>query len=233
MSCPKFFVVARVVGRDGALPLVQRLVHLCNVSATETLGDTYYWGQDLDGEPDTLWGLEGYTHPVGFFLGHVSTDIFKREMALVDADQLLRHEQGLASRDYDLHHYDWAGGWLKRGDDPDRDSKTSHVVVYHFWAVDKDCRAELMTALGNFATETKDSQGPSGTLQSCAVLKECRDETMTTLWLRTKTAEDFNLLHSSERFQALLASVKPIVARTEIHQSKAFNGHLDLKPAPS
>ncbi|KAG2016903.1 hypothetical protein GB937_006106 [Aspergillus fischeri] len=156
MKNPKFFVVARVVGRDGALSLWQRrLVALCEVSATEPHGDSYYWGHDLDGEPDTLWGLEGYTHPVGFFLDHVSTDIFKREMALVDADQLLRHEQGLASRDYDLHHYDWAGGWLKRPDDPNRDSKTSYIVIYHFWAVDKTSRGELLGALAEFADDNR------------------------------------------------------------------------------
>ncbi|KAJ5379388.1 hypothetical protein N7509_012507 [Penicillium cosmopolitanum] len=176
MVAPKFFVVARVVGRDGALPL--RLVHLCNVSATETLGDSYYWGQDLDGEPDTLWGLEGYTHPVGFFLGHVSTGIFKREMALVDSDKLLRNEQGLASRDYDLHHYDWAGGWLKRTDDPERDGKTSHIAIYHFWATDKTRRADLIM------TFLDASKNLDGALQSFGILKEVRDEKMLTLWVR-------------------------------------------------
>jgi hypothetical protein len=148
------------------------------------LGDSYYWGQDLDGEPDTLWGLEGYTHPVGFFLGHISTAIFKREMKLVDADELLRNEQGLASPDYDLHHYDFEGGWLKRDDDPDRDSKTSHVAVYHFWATEEGKRAEFLTRLVSFAKETKGIQGRDGAIQSFAILKECRDYTLTTLWLR-------------------------------------------------
>ena len=154
------------------------------MSATEPLGDSYYWGQDLDGEPDTLWGLEGYTHPVGFFLGHVSTDIFKEEMAKVDADKLLRHQQGLTSPDYDLHHYDWAGGWLKRDDDPDCDSTTSHVAVYHFWVKDSTQRGELLQALSIFAADQKGQNNHLGRLQSCGLLKECRDEKMLTMWLR-------------------------------------------------
>lgn len=149
------------------------------------MGDSYYWGQDLDGEPDTLWGLEGYTHPVGFFLGHVSTEIFKREMALVDADQLLRHEQGLTSCDYDLKHYDWAGGWLKRADDLERDSSSSYVVVYHFWTINEEVRADLMAVLNDLATDAEFLSGPHGTMQSFAVLKEVRDEVLTTLWLRS------------------------------------------------
>lgn len=154
------------------------MVHLCNVSATEPLGDSYYWGQDLDGEPDTLWGLEGYTHPVGFFIGHVSTDIFKREMELVDADKLLRTEQGLASPDYDLHHCDWAGGWLKRPDDLNRNSKTSIVDVVHFWTPHKAARVDLINLL------VESSKDFEVSLQSFGVLKEVRDEKMVTLWLR-------------------------------------------------
>lgn len=147
---------------------------------TERYGDSYYWGQDLDGEPDTLWGLEGYTHPVGFFLDHVSSDIFKREMALVDSDKLLRHEQGLQSRDYDLHHYDFEGGWLKRATDPDADSTTSHVAVFHLWAVTDEKRDQVMRLLTAFSERMTGQD----IIQSCAVLKECRDLTMTTLWLR-------------------------------------------------
>lgn len=154
------------------------MVHLCNVSSTEPLGDSYYWGQDLDGEPDTLWGLEGYSHPVGFFIGHVSTDIFKREIDLVDADKLLRTEQGLASPDYDLHHYDWAGGWLKWPDDPDRDSRTSLVAVVHFWAPNEAARVDLINFLLAASNDFK------GSLQSFGVLKEVRDQKMVTLWLR-------------------------------------------------
>ncbi|KAJ5910000.1 hypothetical protein N7504_004643 [Penicillium tannophilum] len=216
MAAPKFFVVAR---------LKERLVHLRNVSATEPLGDSYYWGQDLDGEPDTLWGLEGYTHPVGFFLGHVSTDIFKREMALVDADKLLRHEQGLASRDYDLYHYDWAGGWLKRTDDPDRDSKTSHVAVYHFWAIDEAHREELIKLFSDA------SSGFLKVLQSFGILKEVRDEKMVTLWVRSKSVEDFDRFNLSPKFQDLLADAKEKSEKREVHLSQAFNGHLDLKPS--
>lgn len=115
---------------------------------------------------------------MGFFLGHVSTNVFKREMALVDSDKLLRNEQGLASRDYDLHHYDWAGGWLKRTDDPERDAKTSHVAVYHFWATDKARRADLITSFLDA------SKSFDGALQSFGILKEVRDEKMLTLWMR-------------------------------------------------
>ncbi|KAL4936478.1 hypothetical protein BDV06DRAFT_233346 [Aspergillus oleicola] len=223
MESPKFFVVARVVGRDGALPLwKERLVHLCNVSATERLGDSYYWGQDLDGEPHTLWGLEGYTHPVGFFIGHVSTDIFKREMALVDADKLLRTEQGLASPDYDLHHYDWAGGWLKQADDPERDSKISLVAVIHFWAASEATRAELINTL---LVAAKDFNGSA---QSFGILKEVRDERMVTLWLRSRSPEEYEGLKSSSTFRDLMSRANEMSTKTEVHRSRAFDGHLDL-----
>ncbi|KAK1637347.1 hypothetical protein BDP81DRAFT_481071 [Colletotrichum phormii] len=137
MSCPLFFVVARVVGSDGSLEKwKQRLIALCAVSATEPLGNSYYWGHDLsNAEPDTLWGLEGYTHPAGFFLGPTPPP----------------------TPDYDLHHCDLAGGWLKRDDDPG-----------------------------------KDSQG--------------------------------------KEYQALLAALQPLTARTETHLSQIFNGHIDQRP---
>ncbi|VUC26559.1 unnamed protein product [Clonostachys rosea] len=193
MPAPKFFVIARVVGRDRAMALSsrqalrvvtkesmanfgsmgkwkERLVHLCGVSATEPHGDSYYWGEDLDGEPDTLWGLEGYTHPIGFFIDHISSDIFKREMALVDKDELLKHQQGLGSPDYDLHHYDKESGWLKRDDDPDRDCKTSYVAIHHFWATSEKNRTDVLGALSAFAADARNEQ-PRG-VQSCLVLRE-------------------------------------------------------------
>ncbi|TVY42036.1 hypothetical protein LSUB1_G002991 [Lachnellula subtilissima] len=180
MSVPDFYVVARVVGRPGAIePWKERLVPLCEVSATEPLGHTYYWGQDLDGEPDTLWGLEGYSHAVGFFKGHPASDIFKREMALVDQDQLLKHEQGLASRDYDLYHYDDAGGWYTKEDDPEKHSKTSHVVVHHFFA-QAGKRENVIRLLGGLAEISKTVIG----VQSCGVLRECNDKSLVTLWVR-------------------------------------------------
>ncbi|EMT63006.1 hypothetical protein FOC4_g10013200 [Fusarium odoratissimum] len=179
---PRFFVIARVVGRDGAIDLWKdRLVELCKVSATEPYGDSYYWGQDADGEPDTLWGLEGYTHPIGFFIDHVSSDIFKREMALVDKERLLRTAQGLDSPDYDLHHYDEYGGFLKRADDVERDSVRSFVVVKHYWATSETLRTEMLDSLKQFA-ERLSSRPPQ--VQSALVLKECRDTNMATLWLR-------------------------------------------------
>lgn len=99
-------------------------------------------------------------------------------MALVDVDKLLRTEQGLASPDYDLHHYDWAGGWLKRADDPERDSKTSLVAVIHFWASSESTRAHLLAMLLAAAKDFNHS------VQSFGILKEVRDERMVTLWLR-------------------------------------------------
>lgn len=161
-----------------------RLVNLCAVSATEPYGDSYYWGYDVDGEPDTTWGLEGYTHPIGFFIDHVSSDIFKQEMALVDKDELLRTEQGLKSPDYDLHHYDQVSGYLKRPDDLERDSKTSYVAVYHFWSKTPNERAAVLERLSRFASETLKAPG---SVQSALVLKECRDLSMATLWLRYVT----------------------------------------------
>lgn len=161
----------------------ERLVGLCEVSTTEPLGHTYYWGHDLDGEPDTLWGLEGYTHAVGFFLGHTSTDVFKHEMSLVDKDNLLKTAQGIGSPDYDLHHYDLAGGWLTREDDAGKDSKDSAVAVIHFWASEKD-RSKILDHLIRFSRSQKQNPYTKASLQSCGVLKEIRDLGLATLWLR-------------------------------------------------
>lgn len=162
----------------------ERLVNLCAVSATERYGDSYYWGQDLDGESDNLWGLEGYTHPIGFFVDHVSSDIFKHEMDLVDKDQLLRTKQGLGSPDYDLRHYDEEAGFLKREDDAGRDSKTSHVAIYHFWAAEESKRSQILDALREFANRVGASQWAEDGIQSALVLKECRDLKLATLWIR-------------------------------------------------
>ena len=160
---------------------------LCDVSATEPQGTTYYWAVDIDGsEPDTLWGLEGYSHPVGFFLGHPSSDVFKHEMSLVDGQKLLKHEQGLTSRDYDLHHYDFESGYLKLDSDKERDSKTSHVAVEHFWSKEGK-REEMMALMGEFAETVKGAQTPGSVeVQSCAVLKECvyTHWNLATLWVR-------------------------------------------------
>lgn len=164
----------------------ERLVPLCGVSATEPQGTSYYWAQDLDGEPDTLWGLEGYTHAVGFFLGHPSSDIFKREMALVDKDKLLKTQQGLGSPDYDLHYYDFESGYLTLQEDKDKDSTTGHVAVEHFW-VKEGKRSELLKSLGTLAEAVQKQQaGGDVKVQSCAVLKECvfSSGNMATLWTR-------------------------------------------------
>jgi hypothetical protein len=159
-------------------------VPLCEVSKTEPHSTSYYWGQDVDGEPDTLWGLEGYSHAVGFFLGHPASDVFKREMQKVDEDKLLRNVQGLGSPDYDLHYYDLDSGFLTRQDDKDKHCKDSFVVVIHYWA-NAGLRKALLECLAKFAERVKHSeQGPSISIQSCAVLKECRDVTLGTLYIR-------------------------------------------------
>lgn len=212
----------------------ERLVHLCGVSATERYGDSYYWGADIDGEPDTLWGLEGYTHPLGFFIDHISSDIFKREMALVDSDSLLRTQQGLTSPDYDLHHYDeetsTPGSFLKRWDDAERDGKTSHVAVLHLWAGDAVQRAAVLAKLATYAASAKkapldDSKG----LQSCVVLRELKDSTLATLWVRTRTKAAFDAENTAGgSLAALLAELTPLVAKTELHQSASFDGHIGL-----
>ncbi|TVY41216.1 hypothetical protein LOCC1_G005707 [Lachnellula occidentalis] len=187
MSCPKFYVVARVTSRKGALPIwKQRITSLVDVSAGEKMGDSYYWGYSLDGDEDTIMGLEGYTHPVGFFMGHFETDVFKEQNKLIDKDELLATQQGLDSSDYDLHHYDEAGGWVKRADDPEKDSKTSHQAAFHFYSKPED-REEVLRKLVAFADGLKDTQGATGPVQSALVLKEVRIPTMATLWLRYVT----------------------------------------------
>lgn len=150
---------------------------LCGVSGTELHGSSYYWGQDLDGEPDTLWGLEGYSHAVGFFLGHQSTDTFRVEMSKVDEDKLLKE-------DYDLHHYDLVGGFLSRPDDDTKDSKTSFVAVLHFWAKDRAAREAVIGCLGAVSASAKQLPLKNG-VQSCSVLRECNDLTLSTLWIRS------------------------------------------------
>ncbi|PNP80361.1 hypothetical protein FNYG_05960 [Fusarium nygamai] len=224
---PKFFVIARVVGRDGAINRWKdRLVELCKVSATEPYGDSYYWGQDVGGEPDTLWDLEGYTHPIGFFIDHVSSDIFKREMALVDKDKLLRTAQGLDSPDYDLHHYDEYAGFLKRADDVERDSVRSFVVVKHYWAKSEALRNGVLEKLAQFS-EGLASGSPQ--VQSALVLKECRDTSMASIWLRLASEEDWESLELSDEMQELVDSLKTNCIRSETHRSRAFNGHLGIK----
>jgi hypothetical protein len=154
------------------------------VSKTEPYSNSYYWARDVDGEPDTLWGLEGYYHPIGFFIGHVSTDIFKEEMAKVDEDKLLRNVQGLSSPDYDLHHYVSPSGFMKRQDDENRDSMDSFVVVVHLWAAEGK-RQQLLATLVDYADQVKASEkAPSITVQSFLVLKELLDFNLATIYIR-------------------------------------------------
>lgn len=151
---------------------------LCQVSATEALGTTYYWGQDLDGEPDNLWGLEGYTHAVGFYLGHPASDVFQREMSFVADEKLLKIKDW-----YDLKHYDLAGGFLTREDDPHKDAKESHVAVLHLWARSgKGQQDKLAQKLCAFASRVHEANTDG--MQSCSVLKGCWDLSLVSLWMR-------------------------------------------------
>lgn len=154
------------------------------MSKTEPYSNSYYWGQDADGEPDTLWGLEGYYHPIGFFVGHVSTDIFKEEMRKVDEDKLLRNVQGLGSPDYDLHHYEFSSGFIKRLDDENRDAMDSFVVVVHLWAVEGK-RKQLLRMLADYAEQIEASEKASSiTVQSFIVLKELIDFGLVSIYIR-------------------------------------------------
>ncbi|TVY28432.1 hypothetical protein LHYA1_G002851 [Lachnellula hyalina] len=227
MSCPKFYVVARVTSRKGALPIWrERIASLVDVSASEKMGDSYYWGYSLDGDEDTIMGLEGYTHPVGFFMGHFETDVFKAQNKLIDRDELLATQQGLDSPDYDLHHYDEAGGWVKRADDPEKDSKTSHQAAFQFYSKPED-RDEVLQKLVAFADGLKETQGPTGPIQSALILKEVRVPTMATLWLRT---EDFKAFQSSGPLPKLLEDLKPLTTELVLRQAQSWAGHLVIKP---
>lgn len=157
---------------------------LCKVSKTEPYSNSYYWGYDLDGAPDTLWGLEGYYHPVGFFMNHVSSDAFKEEMRKVDEEKLLRNVQGLTSPDYDLCHYDLFAGFLTRKADNDRDSQDSFVAVVHFWA-SQGRRKQLLGILSDCADRVKETEtGSFAAVQSFAVLKEVNDFQLASLYIR-------------------------------------------------
>ncbi|KAF2768277.1 hypothetical protein EJ03DRAFT_375481 [Teratosphaeria nubilosa] len=225
---PQFFVIARVVGSDGAFPKwKERLVPLCAVSKTEPQSTSYYWGQDVDCEPDTLWGLEGYAHAVGFFLGHPASGVFKEEMRKVDKDKLLRNVQGLGSPDYDLHHYDMYGGFLTRQDDDQKDCQDSFVVVIHFWAHEGK-RKTLLDTLQSFADEVKASEKrPSIVTQSCAVMRECRDMRLATLYVRMRSRSEWD---RSKILDQLHSKTQPLTEKSELHRSQAFNGHIDQEP---
>jgi hypothetical protein len=160
------------------------LAGLCKVAKTEPYSNSYYWGHDLDGAPDTLWGLEGYYHPVGFFLNHSASDGFKEEMRKVDEAKLLRNVQGLNSPDYDLRHYDLFGGFLTRKDDKDRDIQDSFVAVVHFSA-SPGRRKQLLGTLSDYADRVKATEmGTPGAAQSLAVLKEVNDFNLASIYIR-------------------------------------------------
>ncbi|CAG9955821.1 unnamed protein product [Clonostachys rosea f. rosea IK726] len=227
MATPLFFVIARVVSRDGALEKWRkRLVGLCAVSKTEPYSNSYYWGHDLDGAPDTLWGLEGYYHPVGFFMSHISSDTFKEEMKKVDEDKLLRNVQGLGSPDYDLHHYDESSGFVKRMDDANADCVDSAVVVVHFWA-QEGRRKELLAVMADYADKVKAREmSPSIDIQSFLALKELNDLNLASLYIRTRSREDWDRFEGSSLYRELQEKVSALITEQEIHRSQAFIGHI-------
>lgn len=141
----------------------------------------------------------------------------------MDADKLLKNVQGLGSPDYDLYHYDEAGGFLTKKEDPDKDSKTSHVAVYHFWTTDASKRSELLSELNAFADQHKSVD----TLQSALVLKAIVIPELATLWIRTKTQADYKAFEPE--LATLTKKLAPITAKVEVNQSRSFIGHLDLK----
>lgn len=117
-------------------------------------------------------------------MNHVSSDVFKEEMEKVDNDKLLRTRQGLGSPDYDLHHYDFFSGFIKREDDKNADAEDSFVVVLHFWAHDGK-RKQLLDSLAAFSDTIRASEkGPAISTQSLIVLKEVNDTNMATLYIR-------------------------------------------------
>ena len=113
-------------------------------------------------------------------------------MALVDSDKLLRNEQGLTSKDYDLKHYDQAGGYLTREDDEGKDGKDSFVVVIHFW-IKSGRRGDAISKLGDLADATKGGMGLGleAMIQSCAVFKGVWDRNLVTLWVRSVSSAYF------------------------------------------
>ncbi|KAK5047273.1 hypothetical protein LTR84_006795 [Exophiala bonariae] len=228
MSTPLFFVIARVVSRDGALEKWREVLHgLCKVSKTEPYSNSYYWGYDVDGAPDTLWGLEGYYHPVGFFMNHISTNTFKEEMRKVDEEKLLRNSQGLASPDYDLHHYDFFSGFLTRKSDKDRDAENSFVVVVHFSA-SQGRRKQLLGILSDCADQVQTTQtGPPSAVQSFAVLKEINDLDLVSVYIRARSQEAWEEFEAHKLYKEALEYVSTITVNTATHRSQAFIGHID------
>lgn len=148
-------------------------------------------------------------------------------MAHIDSEKLL-------IEDYDLHHYDFAGGFLSRPDDADKDAKDSFVVVHHFWARERAARDALVGWLKVLATRSRALDVAEG-VQSCGVLRECNDLRMSTLWVRTRTEADFRKYQESEIYQSIvvteLKAGGKIVDKTELHKSQTFNGHIDKTPA--
>lgn len=152
----------------------------------------------------------------------------------------MKHEQGLTSRNYDLKHYDLAGGWLTQEDDVDKDSMNSYVVVHHLFAKDGK-RTEVTERLLKFSEETK-AQAPNVGVQSCAVLEEISDVSLVTLWvryesrklidlfstkflIRTKTEEAFKKYQSGELYSAFISE---LVIRSFLVEKWSF---IDQKPS--
>lgn len=110
---------------------------------------------------------------MGLFLEHMTSDIFRKEMQLVADEKLLVNDPY-------VHYYDLFGGFLKRDDDEERDSKSGCVAVHHFWA-SEGRREEVLAMLVEFA---ENCHGSEVLVQSASVMKECRDVQLASLWLR-------------------------------------------------
>lgn len=94
-------------------------------------------------------------------------------MTIVDSEKLL-------GGGYDLHHYDFAGGWLKRPDDPQAGSKSSHVAVLHFFVQEggRDEVIGLLESVGKLALDNEPN------VSSFGILREVNDNSLVTVWLR-------------------------------------------------
>lgn len=89
-------------------------------------------------------------------------------------------DEKLLIEDPHVHYYDLFGGFLKRDDDTERDSKSGCVAIYHFWA-SKGRREEVLAMLVGFTDSCHESKV---LIQSASVMRECRDIKLASLWLR-------------------------------------------------
>jgi len=221
MLSPRFYVCARVIAREGTIKRWQEiLVPLCNVSKTEPKGVSYYWGQEYGGSPDIIWGLEGYTDSSGFYDGHPSSDVFKAQMKIVDDEKLL-------AEDYDLKHYEFAGGWLKKPNTVGADNKNAFFVFTHVYTANNK-RDQMISRLNNLASDLHGEEN----VWSCGILKALNDQTLVSIFSRFPNGSARDGIESSKVWKEVFkqAEVDKIVTRWTSHAAIAFNGHIDVTP---